>query len=305
MKKLAIALFPLSFIKALVIGALRRSGEEATRVPTLTLGLSEIYPGVKPAVVAIALVQRVGGKVDYSPFGSGFCVDPDGIIVTARHVITDYYEAKGTPLPKFHTESSGPIPHPDFRVVFVRKMSSGFEAMDVPVINWISPLAGDHPEDDVAVLRITRCPEKWGAQYHCVQLGDLSTAREGDEVATCGYPLRPQPIRSMNSELSKGIISRIDEQFGADKKWKVTKLVLDINVNPGNSGGPVFETRSGKVMGLVSYTVQDPEMIPEELRESLIIPTGIVYCVPVEDLDKAIAALKSAESTSADTSASS
>jgi len=258
---------------------------------SVNIGLAKIYKKVKPAVVAIASVEEVGSRVTILPFGSGFCVDPNGIIVTARHVVTEYYEkVLEAPLPHSHTEAIVPLPKPDFYVVFFRKSSDKYETIYPLVISYMFPFPGDHPEDDVAVLGIPKCPDYWGAGYPCLELGDLSTVREGGEIAISGYPLR----RGALPDLSKGIVSRIEEKLGANNKWEITKLVLDIRINPGNSGSPVFETHSGSVLGLVSEeVVRDPDDMPSELRGLFKIPTGIVYCIPSALISKAISAFKS------------
>lgn len=260
------------------------------------MSLADIYAKIKPAVVAIARIEEQSDK-PFRIYGSGFCIDPDGIIVTARHVITGYYEqVMKAPVPKHHNKFKKPIKRPDFFVVFFRKESKQYGAVYSKPQAYVFPLEGEHPEDDVAVLRMPKCPSLWGNAWPCLRLGDLRGIREGDDVATCGYPLKWEPVDSTFPDLSKGIISRIDEKFDKDNKWEVTKLVLDININPGNSGGPVFETRSGKVLGLVSSErIRDPDEIPSPLRGLFQIPTGIVFCIPLGLIDKAISALKSAE----------
>lgn len=260
------------------------------------MSFPDMYARMKPAVVAITRIDEQSDK-PFRIFGSGFCVDPDGIIVTARHIITGYYEkVMKAPMPKHHNEVQKPIEKPDFSIVFFRKENDKYGAVYSKPMEYIFPLEGDHPEDDVAILRMPKCPPMWGSSWPCLELGDLRSVREGDDVATCGYPLKWEPVGSTLPDLSRGIISRIDEKVEKDKKWEVTKLVLDINVNPGNSGGPVFSTRSGKVLGLVSSErLRDPDRVAPQIRGPFRIPTGIVYCIPLGLISKAIGALKSAE----------
>ena len=269
-------------------------GTSCSKEPEMTL--SDIYEKVKPAVVAFAIVNEQDTNVNFQIFGSGFCVDPSGIIVTARHVITDYYEYwLKSPLPQYHTELMQPIQQPDFRVVFFRKVSNKYEALWVPVVNFIFPFLGDHPEDDVAVVRIPKSPSYWGSEYTYLTLGDINGLREGDEVAVSGYPLK-WPLVSQLADLSEGIISRIDARIGDNGTWEVTKLQLDITVNAGNSGGPAFVTKSGKVIGLVSQERLIPlPVVPDELKSLMAIPAGLSYYIPSETISKAISALKSAE----------
>lgn len=261
------------------------------------MSLPDTYEKVKLAVAAIALVEERDTEVDFRIFGTGFCVDPSGVVVTARHVIRDYYrEILKAPLPHSHLEAKTPIRKPSFSVVFFRKGIDKFEALYTEVINFILPFEGDHPEDDVAVLRIPKCPEFWGTGYPHLELGDLSSARPGEEVAIAGYPLRFDLTDSRSVDLNRGIIGRIDEKIGDDKRWQITKLVLDITANPGNSGGPVFETDFGGVLGLVSAErPRDLPKAPTKFKGLFQIPAGLVYCIPSAVVAKAISALESAE----------
>ena len=129
------------------------------------MSLADIYKKIKPAVVAIAIVEKKGTEVSFDKiFGTGFCVDPNGIIVTARHIISAYYEKiRKEVLPKSRHEEPKPLHRPDFKIIFFRKGSNKLEALTFPVINFIFPFVSDCPEDDVAVLRIPKCPEEFGA----------------------------------------------------------------------------------------------------------------------------------------------
>jgi len=260
------------------------------------MSLADMYARMKPAIVAVARIEEQSSK-PFRIFGSGFCVDSEGIIVTARHVITGYYEdVMKAPIPKHRDKFKKPLKEPGFSIVFFRKEKNRYGAVYSKPMSYIFPLQGEHPEDDVAVLRMPKCPDFWGGAWPSLKLGDIRSIREGDDVATCGYPLKWEPIESDLPNLTKGIVSRVDEKIGNDNKWEVAKLVLSMYVNPGNSGGPVFDARSGKVIGLISSErVRDPDEIPAQLKGLFQIPTGIVYCIPLGLIDKAISALKSAE----------
>lgn len=286
------------------------------------MGLQDSYEKVKPAVVAIAIVEEDGSKVKFRIFGSGFCVDPNGLVVTARHVVTGYYEWLRAPLPKSHPVAMTHITQPSFRAVFFQRGSEGYIARWTPVMKFLLPFEGDEPEYDVAILRILKDPK---LAYPYLQLDDLLTVREGREVAISGYPLRTDLVDSRLPDVSKGIISRVDQKIGEDKRWETTRLVLDITANPGNSGGPVFETNSGRVLGLVSEEkLQEPLEFSDTLRESIAelpaqfekvfkniigelaslvqVPTGIIYCIPSSLISRALSAFKAAEKDTAPSS---
>lgn len=55
----------------------------------------EIYDTVKKATVGI--VMELPGRLPQRPFtilGSGFCIHPDGIIVTCEHVFRAFFDEK-------------------------------------------------------------------------------------------------------------------------------------------------------------------------------------------------------------------
>lgn len=63
----------------------------------------------------------------------------------------------------------------------------------------------------------------------------------GDEVVTIGNP------HGIGLSIAKGVISRLDDQ---------NNLQLNMQLNPGNSGGPVMN-QEGKLLGIVSYLIKE------------------------------------------------
>ena len=63
----------------------------------------------------------------------------------------------------------------------------------------------------------------------------------GDEVVTIGNP------RGIGLSISKGVVSRLDDDGN---------LQLNMQLNPGNSGGPVFN-QQGKLIGIISFMIQE------------------------------------------------
>lgn len=113
-------------------------------------------------------------------------------------------------------------------------------------------LASD-PQDDIAVLRVNLSvlPE---AVVAPIRRTDSHALAEGDHVFTIGSPLDLQKI------LTTGVVSKVDTHA----------IISDINVNPGNSGGPLF-TSDGQVVGITTY------------REQASIGPGITGISRIED----------------------
>ncbi|MCZ6792575.1 MAG: trypsin-like peptidase domain-containing protein [Planctomycetota bacterium] len=158
---------------------------------------------VKPAFVFI------GG-------GSGFCISPDGYILTNHHVI----QGERKPL----------------RVVF----SGG--AM------YVADVVGQDPRGDVALLKV-----KDGKDLPSVKLGDSSKLRVGQRVVALGDPFLlgsqeiflPRVPPDFEPSASAGIISALHRYSDTYSD----AIQVDLAVNRGNSGGPLL-TLDGVVVGI-------------------------------------------------------
>ena len=144
--------------------------------------------------------------------GSGFLVSRDGYILTNNHVVGDAD-----------------------RVTVTLTDHRAFKARVV----------GGDPSTDVAVIKIT------GANLPTVVLGDDSAARVGDWVVAVGNPL------GLDFTVTAGIVSakgrsRTDLRGLLPGSYSITDfLQTDAAINPGNSDGPLINTR-GEVIGINS-----------------------------------------------------
>ena len=102
--------------------------------------------------------------------------------------------------------------------------------------------------NDVAVLT---CP---GSLPPPLPLGDVSLAREGDDLAVTGFPVvdtlldlgyLPQASTTRGSLSAKRIRVLAHGQ-------RIQQIQTDAQINSGNSGGPVYSLRDGTVLGLAS-----------------------------------------------------
>jgi S1-C subfamily serine protease len=105
------------------------------------------------------------------------------------------------------------------------------------------------PERDVAVLwanlspcssckalKLAHAPEGEGSEPVVV---------EGERVFTIGSPLNQQKI------LTTGIVSKVEKRA----------IISDININPGSSGGPLFNSL-GEVIGITTFGDPSPNVGP-------------------------------------------
>lgn len=126
---------------------------------------------------------------------------------------------------------------------------------------------------DVALLRAN------GAGVAALAFGDVSGIGPGHALAVAGYP----PSVSGTPSVASGLLSK----FVRDPSWGAgTYLQTDAAVNPGNSGGPVFD-RCGAVVGLVVAKLVHTEI------------EGISWAVAQNTIEAMLPSLRSAPAASA------
>ena len=111
---------------------------------------------------------------------------------------------------------------------------------------------------DLAIVRtkakLNVLPEKY--------FGDSSTLRYGEKAYLIGYPMALFPTVTSGIIANPGDYTHVVEVDEPQLNLTVTsvvKKVLDLSVNPGNSGGPFFVERDGRFywMGIVNAYVTD------------------------------------------------
>ena len=182
----------------------------------------EVQKAVGGSVVAIDAQLAQGASA-----GSGVIIDDQGHVLTNEHVISGAQDIY--------------ITLADARV-------------------FKGELTGKDAATDLAVITIQDPPE----DLTVATLGDSSSLHVGQDVAAIGNPL------GLSSTMTTGIISALnrpvttqaqssEEQmfpFGSGQSAQAEEVVtnavqLDAAVNPGNSGGPVFDS-AGRVIGIAS-----------------------------------------------------
>jgi len=246
------------------------------------MNLADSYKLVRPACVAIALKKTIGNQEQFLAFGSGVCVDSDGIVATAKHVVSSYYEKiKGEKI----SDSMSP---PDFIVAFSRRAKERYEMI------YIKPIAiMTHDEHDSALLILPKAP--FGG-WPTIKLPEKWSINEGDEVAAAGFPLRSWQYSNMGPHLFSGVISQVGYYHEEGKGWGVNDITVDISIHPGVSGGPLFDVHTGHLLGLVKSqrireltTVdvldclgnqEDVSQEKESERQEFRVWTNMTHCVP-------------------------
>lgn len=119
-------------------------------------------------------------------------------------------------------------------------------------------------ERDIAVLRPIALP----SLVLPATIGGTSALRVGDEVYAVGHPL------GLVGSMSAGVVSGLGRDFKPSGREELIRdlIQFDAAVNPGNSGGPLLDSR-GRVVGIVIGLVNPTE------QEVFI---GVGFAVPIE-----------------------
>jgi serine protease Do len=148
--------------------------------------------------------QMPRGEVPVTGLGSGFIINPDGVILTNAHVVDDATEVT-------------------VKLTDKREFRAKVLGIDKP--------------SDIAVLKID------ASGLPTVKLGDSSRTRVGDWVLAIGSPF------GFENSATAGIVSAKSRSLPDDSY--VPFIQTDVAVNPGNSGGPLFNL-NGEVIGINS-----------------------------------------------------
>jgi S1-C subfamily serine protease len=134
--------------------------------------------------------------------------------------------------------------------------------------------------NDLAVLRVTdstrlaaTCPEP------PFQLASASRVKLGERVSTIGYPLTP--MLGSNPKFSEGVVS-------SKSGWQDDPRTLQISaqVQPGSSGGPLFDD-DGNIVGIVVATLDVGKVY--ELANAL--PQNVNFAIKADYLLSLVASL--------------
>ena len=148
--------------------------------------------------------------------GSGFFVNDEGYLITNFHVIRGQKRMSVT-----RFERKGPVLN---RVIY--------EDVDI--------VATD-PFHDLAVLKVK--PKDKHDSFTSVVLSANKKATFGESVFVIGSPL------GLERSITKGVLSQVARNFSGS-----LYLQVDASVNPGNSGGPLFNER-GQVIGVINMGI--------------------------------------------------
>lgn len=205
------------------------------------MSAEEIYAMAINQVVGVNSEAKtnVFGQITSSPVsGSGFIISSDGYIVTNYHVI-QYAVLQGSEL-----------------TVMM------FDGKSYP-----AKVIGHEQDNDLAVIKVD------AVGLNPVTLGTNKNMKVGNKVYTVGNPLG-----ELTYTMTSGIVSALDREIVGRDGTSINMFQIDAAVNPGNSGGPVYNDR-GEVIGIVSAKYSSTGI------------EGLGFAIPIDDANDIVSQL--------------
>ena len=199
------------------------------------LGGAQIFEMAKEQVVGITTevtYQNFFGMSSSSAVsGSGFVISEDGYILTNYHVIETAYSN-----------------------------NLDITVMTYDGTKYTAAIVGFESGNDIAVLKID------ATGLSPVAFGNSDEITMGETVYAVGNPLG-----ELAYSMSTGTVSGLDREIVTDESVVgINMFQIDAAVNPGNSGGPVYN-RLGQVVGVVTAKYSSTGV------------EGLGFAIPVND----------------------
>lgn len=237
----------------------------AGRLTTKRREFKTVVADLRHAVFAVVRFRpsKQAGLFDIMVMGSGFFVSSE-VFVTCWHVI-----------------DSPDSPHQqDDRYQLVGNL--GAVPISLPVGNVIGTDIHLFPDKDFAIMI---CKAKKDQAFLSVSYADIPV---GTEIGVAGYPLARlgtdqngnPDVKALVYKVAKGVatgVFRYDIDHG-DGHPLLNTQVVEVNFLfvPGNSGGPIFESDTGRVLAYVKgFRTHKIREQPEQCWPTTQVPAGL------------------------------
>ncbi len=193
--------------------------------------LQKNIKNIKKSIVAIGFTPN---PQQITIIGSGFIVSEDGKIVTAAHLLKQLNEEQIKNLKAN---------------VLVKELEKELE-----MYKWMPITLLANKKDEKNDLAIFQLDKNENVKLNKVELGNSEKIEIGQEVYFIGFPYAAQLMNDgfgVTLIVNKGIISNI-KRDGIDPSHPKNWFIVDAISNPGNSGCPLIDIESNKVIGVMT-----------------------------------------------------
>ncbi|OHA46571.1 MAG: hypothetical protein A3A80_01745 [Candidatus Terrybacteria bacterium RIFCSPLOWO2_01_FULL_44_24] len=204
--------------------------------------ISEKIKEIRNSVVAIGFSPALN---QITIIGSGFCISDDGKILTTAHIYTQ------TP--------------PQSQAVLMAMAMVKQEANGLEHYTWL-PLTFVKKVDnyDLALFQVNNYKE---TLLRPSELGNSDKVEVGQDVYFVGFPYAGQLINDgfgITLIVNRAMVSNI-KQDGIDLAHARNWFIVDAISNPGNSGCPLFDVETNKVIGIMSIAFRTQSKVQPDL----------------------------------------
>lgn len=212
------------------------------------LPLADIVEDVRRSVVSIHVVERGTTQTRFGTREFRSESEGSGIVIDREgHILTNYHVIAG--------------------------------ADEIAVTLWDgtavkAQLLGVDPANDLAVLKASFQPQRLVP----ARFGDSDAVRPGESVFTIGSPF------SFDFSVTQGIVSGVGRETSTSASERKIRGVIQIDavVNPGNSGGPLFNS-AGEVIG-INTAIYNNNLEPNGNPSKVFV--GIGLAIPINTAER-------------------
>ena len=204
----------------------------------------------KKGVVSISVAhKKKNGRTVFTASGSGFVVTSNGYVITNYHVAMNLKTGKPYKSYVLNWDNNTKL-----KSVHAKFVSSYFKYPQWKQLRMTDSKTGrisvryQRQHVDIALLKII---EK--GRYPTVKLNPIKNAMLGDTVVAMGFPLEGSGINKFGNDDITATTGRISRLIRMGITHTVNEVQHTAKIAGGNSGGPLFDTYTGGVIGINTW----------------------------------------------------